>query len=90
MSHTDPSVNNNSCDATEASVPIAATAAKVTVTKSHGLYDWCPLIDTHNKAVEGGNCFQIGIEKVLTKALRDYVTSNGLYSFFKKGSFQLW
>jgi hypothetical protein len=83
----DPSYHNNSYDATEAYVPIASTAEKVTRGKSHQLYDWCPVMDTQGRAVEGDNSFQVGIQESLTTELCSYVRTNGLYSFFKNAVF---
>ena len=58
-------------------------------TKSHALFDWCPLMDIHNQPVLAERSLQVSIAPDLTKQLCKYVHSNGLHNFFQRCCFFL-
>jgi hypothetical protein len=56
-------------------------------TKSHALFDWCPLMDINNQPALAERSLQVSIAPDLTKELCKYVHSNGLHTFFKDAVF---
>jgi hypothetical protein len=52
-------------------------------TKSHALFDWCPLLDINNQPAFEERSLQVSIAPDLTKELCKYVHSNGLHTFSK-------
>jgi len=82
-----PTFDDNQSSASPMEVIATATTQQKLKSHSNALYDWCPVLDTLNTAVEGGQSFQVQVTSTLTTELCKYVKTSGLHTYFKNSVF---